>query len=253
MALARLAIPLATVAALGLSPALRAQTPRADVAPASMPRGVPDAGDPTPAVTSPACAPVQRIKVIIPPPEIVYREACNKPGLLGRCKSAAEPCAVTPPCAPGANGNVSFNMNMTIPFAMNAGFSQGFGGSNLLAGLNGLAATPNPNLAAALGLTGNGGASSGMSSQEALLLRMLLNRSAPGAAEGLSGTAPPSADEVEARIRKLNDGITAATNATTDRLRTDLNEATMRLLKATKDMETLQGRVKALEDKKPNP
>jgi hypothetical protein len=269
MVLTRLAIPLATVAALGLPPVLRAQMAHAE--PLPMPRGVPDAGDPTAVPASPACGPVQRIKVIVPPPEIVYRDACHKPGLLGRCKSAAEPCVVAPPCAPPGGGNVSFNMSMAIPFSMNAAFSQGFGGANLLGALNGqgfgganllgalngLSAAPNPNLAAALGLAGKGGGLSGVSSQEAQLLRMLLNRSAPGGGEGLSGSAPPSADEVEARIRKLNNDITVAMNAEADRVRTqlkqDLNDAMTRLLKATKDVEDLRGRVKALEDKKPNP
>jgi len=266
MVLTRLAIPLATVAALGLPPVLRAQMPRAE--PLAMPRGVPDAGDPTAVPASPACAPAQRIKVIIPPPEIVYRDACNKPGLFGRCKSAPESCAVAPPCAPPGGGNVSFNMSMAIPFSMNAAFSQGlgganllgglngFGGANLLSALNGLSGAPSPNLAAALGLGGNGGALAGASSQEAQLLRMLLNRSAAGNGAGLAGSAPPSADEVEARIRKLNEEITVAMNAASDRVRTqlkqDLNDAMTRLLKASKDVEDLRSRVKALEDKKPN-
>jgi len=36
-------------------------------------------------------------------------------------------------------------------------------------------------------------------------------------------------------------------------LKQDLTDAMARLLKATKDVESLQNRVKALEDKKPNP
>jgi hypothetical protein len=247
----RLAVRLATVAALSVPAAVRAQMPRAE--PIAMPRGTPDGTDLCPASPPAASAPVQRIKVIVPPPEIVYREAPAKHGLLNCLgKPAPAPCAAP---APAGGGTVSFNMNMSVPFMMNAAGS--LPGGNLLAGLNGLGGANNSALATALGLSGTGGAGNGMSPQDALLLRALLNRSAPGATDGLTGNTPPSADDVEARIRKLNDAITAAMNAEMDRVRRDLKqdltEAMTRLLKASKDVESLQMRVKALEDKKPNP
>jgi len=139
MPFTRLAVLLPAAAAIGLvaGPA-RGQMSRAE--PAPMPRGAPetpkqDGGDPCPSNPSAASPPAQRIKVIIPPPEIVYREVGKKHGLLfGLCKPGAEPCVVAAPSAPPGGGTVSFNMNLAVPYTMNAAGT----GGNLLAGLNGL-------------------------------------------------------------------------------------------------------------------
>jgi hypothetical protein len=105
---------------------------------------------------------------------------------------------------------------MTAPFSMSAsGLNTGaLGGGGLSSGLGGLplaallggsqGGAGNSALAAALGLPGLGGAASGSSPEG--LLRALLNRSA-GA--GLDGAAP-AADDLETRIHKLNNSISAA-------------------------------------------
>src|SRR4051794_34037712 len=71
---------------------------------------------------------VPRVKVLIPPPEVVFRyPEKEKHGwnLFHHGKTHEEGCAAEAPCAPAAapptaGGTVAFNMNMQVPYMMNA-------------------------------------------------------------------------------------------------------------------------------------
>ena len=124
---------------------------------------------------SPSCAPVPRIKVIVPPPEVVFRSipahgACPKEG--------AE-------CAPArSEGQIAFNMNLNMAASANALASNGL--LALLAGAN------------------SGGL--GNSGLEALLMRALAARTAATPTNGSAGAPSPEA-ELVTRMRALTTGI----------------------------------------------
>jgi hypothetical protein len=185
------------------------------------------------------------VKVILPPPEVVFRQAkpCVRP--------PAETCVVTAapaPCPPGG-GTVTFNMSLNMNALGSGTFGAGLSGSMLGSGL------------------GLGGASSGQLSPEILMLlvRALAGRSGGAVADGGGGNTPVTADELQARIRRLQESITAEMNREVVQVRQELKQTLEGLVKTAKDMEQLRSDLakatKELEDQrnraqggaKPNP
>ena len=170
-------------------------------------------GDPVPCrfdACSPVCVPAPRVKVIIPPPEIIFR---HSPCGARPCTPKTESCAPPPPAAPAAApaataatapGMVTITQTRTVPFMTyrwvpvvlpsssiaGAGFSSGLAGASLDAGLLGQA-DAGLNFGAGFGglsmasgiglgnapLAGSGfGASAGTSDLGMQLLRAMLAR-----------------------------------------------------------------------------
>ena len=190
----------------------------------------------------PACPSPQRIRVIVPEPEVVVRY-CGQPSWHPFHRWKTEPCPAAPACAPvcapaapPGGGQLAFNMTYSMPFmsyqmspmmmmsagAFGTGYSSGMAGGSFaggmpiqslglpLGGFPGFAAGGgvNSSLATLLALAGSGGGlGTSSSAADMQLLRALLNRSLPGT-DGAASPAPPTrpgADsDTEAQIRRLN-------------------------------------------------
>lgn len=176
-----------TVAAPGIRPAAAQYAPMPNGSEtgnnsATAPAPVAPAAYPCP----PTCPSASRIKVIVPPPEVVFRCAPAP----GACQKEAGECA--PATQPEA-GRIAFNMNLT----MNMGAS-----SSLLSNAGLLALLAGGNSGGLLG--GSGGL--GGSGLEALMTRALAARAGATPATG-GGTAPSPQAELESRMRALTAGI----------------------------------------------
>jgi len=250
MPVRRLAIPLAalTVAALVSGPAEGQGSPPEALPMPSGPQEASAKSSADPCQSSlPACCPTPaRVKVIVPPPEVVFKQAKPCAG-FHRPQPKAPPCvtACPAPTTPPGGGLVSFNMSLSAPFMMNAtGMSAALSGNGLALG------QANPALAAALGLPGMGnGATATPSATELMLLRALLTRSSGAAADSPAPTAAPSSDDVDARIRRLHDAITAEMNNEIATVQTQLKRALQQVLQASNDVQTLKKRLDDLEER----
>jgi hypothetical protein len=225
--------------------AAAAQTPAAvpaDFAP--MPRAAAE-----PAAEAESCPPARaaapRIRVIVPPPEIIFRP-CGKRcgGWFHHKQVAVEPCpAEAPPPAPapagGMGGMVSFNMTLAMPMS-SAGLAA------LLTGLG-------PQ-SSALGLTPAGGIlqAGAPSSLDAQILRALLLRSLGTAADG--GTSPPATRQAAAdaeaqlsrRLAELNARISDELSRLRD-LRGDMELGVLGVAAMKERVDELEKRLKELE------
>ena len=199
--------------------------------------------DPCPP-SRPACCPAPpRVTVCVPPPEVVFKQAKPCAG-FHRPQPKAAPCVAACPTPPGG-GLVSFNMSLSAPFMMNAtGMSAAFSGNGLGLG------QANPALAAALGLPGVGnGAAVTPSAADMLLLRTLLARSTGASADNPIAAVPPTTDDVDARIRRLHDAITAEMNNEIATVQTQLKRALQQVLQASNDVQALKKRLDDMEER----
>lgn len=163
--------------------------------------------DPVPCDScSPICVKQPRIKVIVPPPEIVYRP-CEKKctGLFHHNRPCCEACP--PPCTTcqPQNGMLAFNMNLSIPaggyqvnpyFAASGFANGGFNGSPF--GFGGA------------GLVPAGFSSAAPSPMEMLMMRAILSRLGNGGdalssllGNGSNGTS----NSLEARVKAQEDNL----------------------------------------------
>jgi hypothetical protein len=131
------------------------------------------------------------------------------------------------------------------------GLPLGLGNSGLAAGLGGLPlGLGNSGLAAALGLTTPTGVvtPAAPSALEMQILRALLARSPGAAGDGNGGAAPPqtgpAADDLEGRLRRLNDGLTRVRQE----FKTDLADTLSAVKNNMNQIQILEKRVKAAED-----
>jgi hypothetical protein len=271
----RLWAPLAVLAALAGGAA-------GQNAPSAAPMPV---GDPCP----PSCAAAPRVKVIVPPPEVVFSPPAPRCGGLfhraapcAPCAPAVAPVAAAPANAPG-NGLMTFNMTYQMPYMTyqmtpmmmgsafgGAGLSAGMfgmgglglpavqpGGINL--GLGGLQMGLNGSaLAAALGLgspAGLGGA--GTAGVEAQLLRALLGRAnGNGTEAGRAAAAEGNADaEMRQLTARLNAMATRIENelANVQRMQNEMDQGTVAISRLSERIQRLESRMDALKPAaKPN-
>lgn len=171
------------------------------------------------------CAPAQRIKVIVPPPEIVFRyaEPPCKPGQRGHKGGGyAAPAA----CAP-AGGEMKFNMNFNgnggmtamVPMIAGAGFG-GFGGMGLPFG-------GPPMMGSGFGAGPFGVAGAGSTGIEALLMR------------ALAGQSSSSAEvEMEARIRRLDALVNTRIEEEMNKMRAEVKQDLSDLMVIIRDIRT---------------
>jgi len=209
------------------------------------------------------CLPPSRIKVIVPPPEVILRY----PGKGCNANAAAQPCQGG--AAAPAPAQLAFKMDFTmpsmsyqmspmlmataaygggfagmggVPFA--AGMPVGFGGFPVAAGgfpaLTAGGVGTNP-LAALLSLLGGGGAAS----SDTQLLRALQARLAGGAATNGEADA-----DLEARLVKLNNTLNTKLQEELNKVRTEMTgKMTDGMKEMLKLIDKLEERVKKLEPK----
>jgi hypothetical protein len=150
---------------------------------------------------------------------------------------------------------MNFQMGQTAALG-GAGLSSALGGLPLqpAGGLNlGLGGLGNSPLATALGLGAPGGVvpASTSSALEMQLLRALLARTSGAATDGAGGaTAPPAApaaEDTEARLRRLNDSITAALNNEMSKVQTNLVQTLSALRRTAEDVKRMDGELEELK------
>jgi hypothetical protein len=222
-------------------------------------------GRPAAAASDPCGRPAPKIRVIVPPPDIVVRPCCAEKKcwhLLGHKKQAEEcaPACAESACAGTGPGTISFNMQFAMPLP---GLGA-FGDPRLaLLGMNpalaGMLGNGNPQAAPLLGLAGLGGGAGANASLAALLGAGNGPAAAPTGLEAQmmrallaranAASAPPAAnDALEARLRVLNAQILALTNAEIAKVRQDVYADLLGTLqKGDSQMQELKKRIEELE------
>ena len=232
-----------------LNPPLTVTAPAASVAASGVAAPLP-AGNPMASGTSipiddscmPPCATSRRVRVIVPPPEIVFRRASHCHVKEGGTGDACAPApAACEPCASNAGpGLISFNMTYNMaPSTFGMSLSGGLSGQQLGQ------------------FSGQAGAG-GPSAMEMLLLRAMLARSGAGGSENnpLAGLLPAAAttasnsdgsdryarlsDQIAALNRKIEDEFKKIAAAEQERIKDGKLFADMinRLHERIKDLES---------------
>jgi hypothetical protein len=251
------------------------------------PNAAPAGGcDPCP----PSCAAAPRVKVILPPPEVVFCPQAPRCGgafhHAAPCPAPCAPCAApavtaTAPAAPGG-GMMNFNMTYQMPYMTYqmtpVMMGSAFGGMGLSGGMFGMGgvgmgglgvsalqpagvnvgmgglqmALSGSALAAALGIRPAGGlAGGGAAAAELQALRALLGRAAGAGAGAAEG-------DVETQMRRLAANINDITRridselANVQQMRAEMNSGTMAIERLSTRLKELEARMDAIKPVKKN-